>query len=57
MAELRLDRLDARALRDQQAGAGVPQVVEPQAFRQRRGALVLGELGEGLVGAADAARP
>ena len=34
MAQLRLHRLDARTLGDEQAGAGMPKVVEPQAVRQ-----------------------
>jgi hypothetical protein len=55
MAELRLDRLDARALGDEQAGAGVPEVLEPQPLRQRRRALILGQLGGRLVRGRDAA--
>jgi single-strand DNA-binding protein len=36
MAELGLDRLDARALNNQQRRAGVPQVVQPQRLGQGR---------------------
>ena len=51
-AELRLDGLDAGALSDEQARAGVPKVVETQ-LRQRGRALVLGQLDHRLVGGTD----
>jgi hypothetical protein len=49
MPQLRLHRLDARALGDEQAGAGMPKVVEAQAVRQWGRAPVLRQLGDCLV--------
>ena len=47
--QLRLHRLDARALGDEQAGTGMPKVIEAQAVRQRGRAPVLRRLGDCLV--------
>ena len=44
MPQLRLHRLDARALGDEEAGAGMAEVVEAQAIRGRAGRRSLGSL-------------
>jgi hypothetical protein len=49
MPELRLHRLHAGVLGDEQADASVPQIVETQPFRRRGRALILGQLGDRLV--------
>jgi hypothetical protein len=53
MPELRLDRLGARALGDEQTRAGIPKVVEALPIPQRSRALILGQPDHRLVGGTD----